>query len=535
MTRFTLWMIESSLMILMIYAIRKIFMGKVRYAVISALWLVVFVRLFVPLPIGNIPFSVGNLAAKAGWMIEETVPGADTKVEVPVAGNAGISRKTMSLSPAGVPSQESTAVQKPEQLPQAHTEMSAQIGDEKHTFSMERKKLAAVFETNCWKIIWSITTAVLLCWFFFLNQRQKRRLRRHRVLCGQEKRVSIYRSEGVKSPCLYGLFRPAIYLPEQTKEMPKQDVEKMILHEYVHYRHLDHIWSVLRILLLAVYWFHPLVWLAVLTSRKDAELFCDEKVLELLGEEERIAYGKVLVSMAAKQSLRELCYPAVPMSRKGREMKRRILAITHPKSYSRWLLLPVVAAVVLVCGFTGGKSVTAKTQEKVAASVKVVSDAKNTATIQKAPAILMAGIPMDLRYQNMGFLERPVGNAAISDQDIRECKQIFHTYINTFIHSVNTGNTDGMSYVLKPDSNIYTEQTALAVNYYSRGIRENIDLAIVTDAMAIDEKQIQVQSSEKIRVSSSRSNARLVNQSYCYTCERVGGKWMITDMTPVIF
>ena len=65
-----------------------------------------------------------------------------------------------------------------------------------------------------------------------------------------------------------------------------------LAHELTHYRHLDHIWSLVRLVCLALWWFHPLVWAAAWLSRRDGELACDEGVLERLGSEHRLPYGR---------------------------------------------------------------------------------------------------------------------------------------------------------------------------------------------------------------------------------------------------
>lgn len=534
MTNFIIWMLESSLLILMIYGIRKIFMGKVRYAVIAALWLVVFARLLVPVSVGNIPFSIGNIAAKAGFTLEQmsdqTSVGADTAsgtMEMS-AGAAGISSVMTRMSE--VPQVSVSQIKRPSTENVSPGSTGAAVSDQKavvHTENAQRNG----------QLFWLVSALLVSGSILFVNQIQMRKFRRNRIFWGKKGRLCIYRVSGLKSPCLYGCIRPAIYLPEQIVQMSEDEVEQMILHEYVHYRHGDHIWSFLRVILLSVYWFHPLVWLAVSVSRKDAELFCDESVIRRLGDDARVSYGMVLIRMAAERKPSDLCYTAVPMSKKGEEMERRIRAICQRKVYSRWMVIPVIAAVVLICGFTGGKRMEAKTAEpnteQTAAAQKTTAEGMTFRQIQNVAAV--PAVPMELRYQNMGFLERPQISVFSSDQDVRECRQVYQRYITTFIHAVNTGNTDTMSLVLKKGSSAYQEQTALVQNYYKRGIRENIDLAVVIDAVAVSSDQVQVQSNEKIRVSSDRSEARLVNQSYCYTCERINGKWLITDMTKMFF
>ena len=70
----------------------------------------------------------------------------------------------------------------------------------------------------------------------------------------------------------------------------------MILqHEICHYQHKDHIWSVMRSLCVAVWWWNPLVWAAAAESKRDCEMACDEGTLETIGWENKFLYAKTLV------------------------------------------------------------------------------------------------------------------------------------------------------------------------------------------------------------------------------------------------
>ena len=72
--------------------------------------------------------------------------------------------------------------------------------------------------------------------------------------------------EGLPSPCLFGLIRPAVYLTPAAVASPDR-LRHVIAHETAHARHLDPLWSLLRCVCLAVYWFDPLVWAAAAVSR----------------------------------------------------------------------------------------------------------------------------------------------------------------------------------------------------------------------------------------------------------------------------
>ena len=73
---------------------------------------------------------------------------------------------------------------------------------------------------------------------------------------------------------------------EDLHPVPAYGEERMmiLLHEQCHIRRKDHLVKFLAVLILSVYWFHPLVWIAFRCMSADMEMSCDEMVLERLGE-----------------------------------------------------------------------------------------------------------------------------------------------------------------------------------------------------------------------------------------------------------
>lgn len=88
-----------------------------------------------------------------------------------------------------------------------------------------------------------------------------------------------------------------------------------------------------------------------------SELACDEAAVRLLGEPQRFAYGRTLLSFLGDGAGgREKC-PGMPFMSEGGEhsVRERILALTKTGRRKRAFLAVVLAAVVLFCGcaFTG--------------------------------------------------------------------------------------------------------------------------------------------------------------------------------------
>ena len=80
---------------------------------------------------------------------------------------------------------------------------------------------------------------------------------------------NIWLCDHIDTPFILGVIRPRIYLPSNMNE---QDIEYVIAHEKAHLKRHDHWWKPLGFLLLVVYWFNPILWIAYILLCKDIEL-----------------------------------------------------------------------------------------------------------------------------------------------------------------------------------------------------------------------------------------------------------------------
>lgn len=141
-------------------------------------------------------------------------------------------------------------------------------------------------------IFWIMGMVVLLI-YGIISYMRLRRILRNAVLI----RDHIYCSDQIRSPFVLGFLRPKIYLPFGLDENRQRYV---LTHEKYHIKRLDHLIKPLAYLLLSVYWFNPLCWLAFFLMNKDMEMSCDEKVLSSKGFV-RKEYGTLLLSFASNR------------------------------------------------------------------------------------------------------------------------------------------------------------------------------------------------------------------------------------------
>lgn len=200
--------------------------------------------------------------------------------------------------------------------------------------------------------VWIAGSMLMAAWFLLANLRFRLRLRcsRTRFAGAEDCPLPVYLTGCIQSPCMTGLLRPAIYLTRDAAA-DETRLKHVLAHELCHYRHGDHLWSLLRGLCLVLYWWNPLVWLAAVISRIDGELACDEGAVARLGEDARAAYGHTLLDMSLlRQGPESLLRASTSIGAGKREMRRRIAALAAKRVR---LTLAAVLAVCLAIAFTG--------------------------------------------------------------------------------------------------------------------------------------------------------------------------------------
>lgn len=183
--------------------------------------------------------------------------------------------------------------------------------------------------------------------------------------------IPVYESKVIKTPCLFGLFSPAVYVREDMIKEEKT-FRFVLCHENMHYRQHDHWWALARILCLCLHWFNPLVWVAATVSRRDGEMACDERTVWMLGDKARVDYGKALLELSVeKGSGLNGWRISTTLSGGARQMKERLWMIVNMpvRTMGRRILVLVLAMLLSIVTFTGKsgakESEVAKTGEPV--------------------------------------------------------------------------------------------------------------------------------------------------------------------------
>ena len=333
------WAVSASALILLVLGVRLLLRGRLSCRFVYALWAVVLVRLLLPFQLSiPLPVSAAGAAPNGPAVWEETqVPLFPSQPQDMEDVNSDYQALEPGYSGPGPGSQ-------------GYVERS----EDGETVTLY---LDAFTWSEILRLVWGIGVLAALLLILIPNLRFAIHLEeRRRALEVPDCPLPVYEAEGLPSPCLFGLFRPAIYLTPEAAQLPEGQQRHILAHELTHYRHRDHLWAVLRCLALVLHWYNPLVWLAVNCSKRDGELACDEGTVLRLGEGERIPYGRTLVDLVARRSLRpgDLISCSTAMTGGNKTIQQRIAQLVKKPETKKTALFAAAALVALAALFTFG-------------------------------------------------------------------------------------------------------------------------------------------------------------------------------------
>ena len=318
------WCVTSSILLAVFLLLRGTLFRTLSPRVRYALWGVVLLRLLVPfqIPSLSLPASAADLT-----------PELSTISERPIFPNTILVRP---INPSVSLDEEDQA-----DLPHSASTIESNLSEYYH--------FGGPTLSDGVQVVWAAGAGMVLLAVLAANLRFAQKLRQsRRPLPTAGCPLPVYEAEELSSPC---------YLTPEAAE--DRTVRTHVLsHELTHFRHRDHIWSLLRCLALVLHWYNPLVWAAVVLSKRDGELSCDEGTIRQLGEGERIPYGRTLIGLVARRSgAGGVLSCSTTMTGGKKTVQRRIAQLVKQPETKKAALFLAAAAVALaaVFVFAGGQ------------------------------------------------------------------------------------------------------------------------------------------------------------------------------------
>lgn len=163
---------------------------------------------------------------------------------------------------------------------------------------------------------------------------------------------------GGDTPMLMGWLNPCILLPQGYSPSETRDI---FLHELCHLKYGDIAALWCATFLLCANWFNPLMWFCFFRLRKDIELACDQRVLELT--ESKKAYAGLLLKTALRRN--RFIAGTTSIQNGEKQVEKRIKQIAFykkPKFYWSAIIILVVLVIGGVCLTNAMNGANAKTQ-----------------------------------------------------------------------------------------------------------------------------------------------------------------------------
>ena len=163
-----------------------------------------------------------------------------------------------------------------------------------------------------------------------------------------DKNIVIRYCDYVKSPCLIGVFKPYILVPNVGYSC--EEISWILRHELTHYKYKDNLIKLICFLIRIVYWFNPLVYLLIHVMENDCELSCDQRVVKDRTFDEKKEYGlaitnSVKYSINLKEKFEKEYYMSFSDSKK---LKRRLQDLFVKKLKAGYFVAVAIFAITLV-------------------------------------------------------------------------------------------------------------------------------------------------------------------------------------------
>jgi TonB family protein len=153
-------------------------------------------------------------------------------------------------------------------------------------------------------------------------------------------------------PLTCGLVRPIILLPAGAAQWPEECRRIVLSHELAHIARHDWFLQICAELARALYWFHPLVWLAATSLRHESERACDDAVL--LSGVAASSYASQLLNLARTLENSGRAWSTALAIARPSNLERRFAAMLSPSinrghlSAKAKFLIPLLAVCMLV-------------------------------------------------------------------------------------------------------------------------------------------------------------------------------------------
>lgn len=171
------------------------------------------------------------------------------------------------------------------------------------------------------------------------------RLHNYESLIGN-KNIKLLVNENIVSPMTIKFFNPIIILPNV--KLSKKELTMILQHEIAHIRRRDQWKKLLMVLVNAIHWFNPIIYLLLNNMQEAFELACDQAVTNNTTVDERKNYCELILHLLWKENNYTTFYNYMSQSKKNM-FRRLALIMEKKKEYNKSKIFVTVVTIGLLC------------------------------------------------------------------------------------------------------------------------------------------------------------------------------------------
>ena len=356
--------ISAGMLVLLVFAFR-LFLKRYSRRAVCLLWIVVALRLIIPFSFES-SFSIMPSGDFVSTVVSDEESRADTNVVLEDTSYIENNSNNVSASNTDKTQNESdvsdtnviTGVDNNALLIQSTSEyenrkintnynaaQNRYSSDDNRAYDIQSAPGFFVSE-RFWKLltyVWLFGVAAIL-FYIIIEYVRIKKLTAESVPFSELGIDNVFICNRIDTAFIFGIINPRIYLPER---LDRTQSENIVAHELVHIKRKDYLWKLIGFILLMVYWFNPLMWLAYVLFCRDIEFACDEQVISGMNKDQRKAYSDTLLLCSADQSFSYGC----PLAFGEVAVKDRIKAALNYKKPLFWVIIVVFILVFGVAVF----------------------------------------------------------------------------------------------------------------------------------------------------------------------------------------
>lgn len=149
----------------------------------------------------------------------------------------------------------------------------------------------------------------------------------------------------IASPMIIGFFSPIILLP--STEIATDELTFILRHELIHLKRNDLWYKVLVLLVTAVHWFNPVVYIIAKAIAVQCEISCDELLVQETSLEHRKKYSETLIE-AARNGTKFQTALSTGFYTGGKVIKARILSIMDTTKKKTGITILCVIFILII-------------------------------------------------------------------------------------------------------------------------------------------------------------------------------------------